>query len=202
MSSSGEQQHGSPGNGSDNNNQHNENGQDANNDNNNAIAERHAQFVQALERLDLHTNDSSSSSNNNNDWSSRMASELNWTVDQVERHAYRYFTLLLSDHDEPNNSPPDTMTPASTTTTTSQNNASAFGSQEEILLMDTLLAQYRPVLGQGDGGQDESDDAWIERIAQNFPHKTVAEIQRYIRMNINHQRSSNHHHHKGRRHEC
>lgn len=110
-----------------------------------------------------------------------MASELSWSVDQVVRHAYRYFTLLLSDRDEPNNSPRDTITLAPTTTTTSQhNNASAFGSQEEILLMDTLLAQYRPVQGQGDSGQDESDDAWIERIAQHFPHKTVAEIQRYI----------------------
>jgi hypothetical protein len=187
MSDSGEQD-GSLVNGSSINDNQQQNG---NGEEENTIAGRHAQFVQALERLDLQaTNDS-----NSNDWSSRMASELNWTAEQVERHAYRYFTALLAsdDHGDElpspsngniNSTTSNTASTTTTTNTTSQNASSgSFGSQEEMILLDTLLAQYRPVqqgVQSAAAAAGADDDAWITRVALHFPHKTVAEIQRYI----------------------
>jgi hypothetical protein len=94
-----------------------------------------------------------------------MASELDWTVEEVQTYAYRYMAALNADQsiheeqdDEENES---TIVDA--------------WSLEETILFDSLLAMYLP-----DGADSSTNDGldWEEQVAAQLPGRTPMQVRR------------------------
>jgi hypothetical protein len=127
------------------------------------VRERHEHFLQALQRLPAQAGE---------DWAVHLAGELHWSVEEVEEHAFRYL-VLLSETDRDG------------TIESSMNGGRANGhhqrarglpwSVEDNILLDALLAQYRP--SEATVGVPD----WADRIAQMFPGRTGADVRRRCR---------------------
>lgn len=118
--------------------------------------QRHDRFLASLERH--------GGSTTRRTWSN-MASELDWTVEEVQTYAYRYMTALSTDQ--------STQEEQEHNGGNESTNGDAW-TLEENILFDSLLAVYLP------NGIDSSTNRldWEEHVAAHLPGRTPMQVRR------------------------
>jgi len=142
----------------------------------------HARFVECLER---HAGD-----NNGRAVWSNMASELGWTVEQVQSYAHRYMLTLneatMSHGDQQNNTAGDVImnNGDNCDNETNGNSDSDEWTLEEDILLDSLLAAHLPCAGASHNSNSHNNNnaalEWEEQVASRLPGRTPMQVrQRY-----------------------
>jgi len=146
--------------------------------------ERHTRFLQSLERHASGDDVSRAA------WSN-MASELGWSVEQVQVYAYRYM-MALNDESEDQSMPQQehqangddvVMADNEENGSIMNGNSDNEWTLEEDILLDSLLAVYPPRCSANSSSNNNSNHNaldWEEQVASRMPGKTPMQVrQRY-----------------------
>jgi hypothetical protein len=132
------------------------------------LGERHAQFIECLER---HGPDFTG-----DEWPI-LAEELGWSTEEVQLHAYQYLTCLMEADETQDAQAPENGGSRRAVNGERENGSGAPWIPAECILFDSLIGTYRTTNSSGNSNNND----WDEVVAAHMPGRTVREVRRRYR---------------------